>query len=273
MLNESCTLYERYENTPGPIAQKIFYYPQWSGHFVCRKDFRINRHGYKSILLLYSMSGQGIIHYRGNAEVLKSGQFALINCVDEHTYYPEGKWEFEFLHFFGANCADMYEYIYTLSGGFIFDDSTGVRSVLESVIEMNKNGISREEAEASKSISDILYSVIGEKQRSHSFIKVCDHIEQNIKNVSSVGELAGKFGFSRCYFSTEFKKATGTTVYEYITRCRLTHAKNLLVKSDMTVSQIAECVGYTDSTTFIRAFGVREGISPLQYKKAMTGRS
>lgn len=62
-----------------------------------------------------------------------------------------------------------------------------------------------------------------------------------------------------------FKKQLGTTVSKYIMSKRISEAKKML-KSGMSVQQTAEKCGFTDYTSFIRAFNRTVGMSPGKYK-------
>ncbi len=64
-----------------------------------------------------------------------------------------------------------------------------------------------------------------------------------------------------------FKKHMGTTVTKYILSRRITEAKKLL-KDGESVSDTAEKCGFSDYTSFIRAFKRCVGMSPGQYKKS-----
>ncbi len=63
-----------------------------------------------------------------------------------------------------------------------------------------------------------------------------------------------------------FKKHLGTTVGKYILSKRISEAKKLL-RSGLSVQQTAERCGFTDYTSFIRAFGRSVGIAPGKYKR------
>ncbi len=63
-----------------------------------------------------------------------------------------------------------------------------------------------------------------------------------------------------------FKKHLGTTVSKYIMSKRISEAKKML-KSGVSVQQTAENCGFTDYTSFIRAFNRTVGISPGKYKR------
>lgn len=69
------------------------------------------------------------------------------------------------------------------------------------------------------------------------------------------------------YLNRVFKKETGMTLSEYISRKRVDLAKELLLGSDMTVSEIAMEVGFQSFSYFTKVFKKRTGKEPLKYRK------
>ena len=57
------------------------------------------------------------------------------------------------------------------------------------------------------------------------------------------------------------------TVREYITQLRIEDAKQLLKFSNISVTEIAMTVGYTDSNYFTSLFKQKVGITPSKYRK------
>lgn len=53
----------------------------------------------------------------------------------------------------------------------------------------------------------------------------------------------------------------------YLIECRIIKAKELLGSPGCSVKQVAECVGYTDSLYFSKAFKKYTGVSPSEYRK------
>ena len=270
MIRESCKVYERYLNTPTSIAQQLYYYPQWVGHFVCHSDFFIQRQEYSSILLLYTISGNGKLFYRGNEYSASSNQFVLINCTEPHTYYPAGdeEWDFYFIHFSGTNSLDLYNHICELNEGVMMKGNEILRNYIDSCIQECRDKSFGYEVRLSKYLSDILYFCLSQNQSSSKYImNICEYIAEHCNTALTTTFLATKFGFSRCYLSTYFKKHTGSTIHEYLLCCRLDKAKTLLLDSELSIDQIAQQTGFGDTGTFRRAFRAKEQISPLQYKK------
>ncbi len=86
-------------------------------------------------------------------------------------------------------------------------------------------------------------------------------INQNYGERIVVGELADRLHFDRHYFSAMFHRVYGMSPKEYITMVKLDNADRLL-KSGMSVSEVALMVGYTDIAGFSRLYKKRFGKSP-----------
>lgn len=100
-----------------------------------------------------------------------------------------------------------------------------------------------------------------------------DYLKQIMKEIDihfaeshSLDQLAGKYGVNKFHLSKEFKRYVGTTLNEYIIRTRLSHAKELLKYSELSVSQIAEQCGIPNTSHFINLFKNREDSTPHQYR-------
>jgi AraC family transcriptional regulator len=82
----------------------------------------------------------------------------------------------------------------------------------------------------------------------------------------SLDEMADSAFLSRFYFSRLFRSITGTSPGRFLTAIRLHKAKNLLLETDMSVTDIAYGVGYNSLGTFISRFTRSVGISPARYR-------
>lgn len=88
------------------------------------------------------------------------------------------------------------------------------------------------------------------------------HLHANYAASLSVARLAARIGFSEGYFFRLFKRRTGLTPNEYLTRLRIDAAKSLLRHSSVRVARVARLVGYADPLYFSRAFRKATGRSP-----------
>lgn len=106
-------------------------------------------------------------------------------------------------------------------------------------------------------------------QKSQLFADgVRGYIDENYARYDlSLSALALHFGVTGSYLSTIFKKQMGTTFSAYLEQVRILHAERLLGERRLTIDEIAERVGYTNSDSFRRAYKRARGISPSQYKE------
>ncbi|NLE97589.1 MAG: helix-turn-helix domain-containing protein [Propionibacterium sp.] len=75
--------------------------------------------------------------------------------------------------------------------------------------------------------------------------------------------------WSESHFSRQFKKATGDSYINYVTRKRLDRAKFLLEHSDLPVLRIAASLKFQPYNYFSRTFKRFEGITPTQYREQL----
>ena len=79
-------------------------------------------------------------------------------------------------------------------------------------------------------------------------------------------ELAQLSGLSVSQFNRVFKKATGFSPRDYQIRLRIAKARELLRRSDQSISQIALEVGFYDASEFGKRFKQAEGVTPRRYR-------
>ncbi|MFE5317529.1 helix-turn-helix domain-containing protein [Paenibacillus sp. NPDC056579] len=82
----------------------------------------------------------------------------------------------------------------------------------------------------------------------------------------SLDSVADQLGISKGYLSQFFKEQTGVNFSDYLEDLRMTQAKELLVRTDLPVYEIALRVGYSSSNTFCRAFKRLNGVSTTAFR-------
>ena len=86
----------------------------------------------------------------------------------------------------------------------------------------------------------------------------------------SIQQVADAFHFSRQYCSRLILDLTGCTFTELVTRFRIGHGEDLLANTFLSVDEIGERLGYANPETFIRAFQRVKGVTPGQYRRALS---
>jgi AraC-like DNA-binding protein len=91
----------------------------------------------------------------------------------------------------------------------------------------------------------------------------------NVAQRWKVSDLASEVGMSRTSFAERFKSLVGMAPLEYLTRWRMTIARDALRREDANLATIAEAIGYESDTAFSLAFKRRFGSSPGRYRTRM----
>jgi len=91
------------------------------------------------------------------------------------------------------------------------------------------------------------------------------HIREHYREPLHVGELAELIQRSPNYAISLFKEVTGQTPVAYMQQLRIAEARNLLLNSDFTVTEIADYLGYYDTSYFYRVFKRATSVSPSAF--------
>lgn len=94
------------------------------------------------------------------------------------------------------------------------------------------------------------------------------YVEQHLANKITLREIAHHFYISESTVTQTFRKKMGISFYRYVIQRRLIASKTL-IETGIPLESVAEQVGFTDYSSFFRAFKQEYGISPRQYRKML----
>ncbi|MFN6568862.1 AraC family transcriptional regulator [Dendronalium sp. ChiSLP03b] len=97
--------------------------------------------------------------------------------------------------------------------------------------------------------------------------QVISYIHENLEKDLSLGEISEKVGISMYHFSRLFKQSTGFTPHQYVMNSRIERAKNLLTRTEKTIEQISEQVGFQSQSHFTNVFRKLIGATPKVYRE------
>ncbi len=100
----------------------------------------------------------------------------------------------------------------------------------------------------------------------HIVIKVQKYINNNLSEKLGTSQIAKVFFFNPSYLSQLFKKHTKITLTKYIEKQRIEKACALLENFDLSITEIANEVGYTDANYFSKVFNKQMKKTPSEYK-------
>ena len=118
-----------------------------------------------------------------------------------------------------------------------------------------------------KHVAFNIIDYIREFEKSENIIEIAKrYIQQNYHKNISLAEVSNIVSMNYSYFSKFFKKETGLSYVEYLTKIRMEEAKRLLGDPTNKVYEVSIKVGYENSKYFTRTFKNYFGASPKDYK-------
>jgi AraC-like DNA-binding protein len=117
----------------------------------------------------------------------------------------------------------------------------------------------------------------------HIEVENCEHtvlcqdakrfIRENYKQELTLDMLASHFHISKYYFLHTFKEIADISPMKYLLFIRMEEAKKLLGESDCSIAEVAETVGFQNSSSFSRVFKKSESITPAEYRGNIRGKN
>lgn len=261
-----------------PLAKAIYptdigNYPEAHSHYVDRPN------GDPGFIILYSLGGQGFCEMGGKRWSINKHQAILIPANMPHVYgTPEGEsWRYHWLHFKGTHASELFYHLHEneKSPLIYIPNPKPIIEAFEDTIRWTNKGLMDTHLIALCGACCRLLGLIVEGKRPRATrTRACeerirlsvDRIRETFKHPLSLEDLAKEASLSIAHYSSLFKKTTGTTPMQLYTQMRTQLACQLLHNTHLSVTEIAEEVGYEDALYFSRVFKKSLGIAPSEFR-------
>lgn len=100
--------------------------------------------------------------------------------------------------------------------------------------------------------------------------KVILYLNSNYARKITITELCSMYNTNKTTLQKQFHNVTGESIISYLINIRVKVAALMLRNTGLTISEIANMIGFSDSTHFNKMFSKLTGYSPLQYRKEFT---
>lgn len=242
-------------------------------HFKAGPGYSAERAELACYILLYTIEGAGILEIKGKSYRVSKNQVVFIDCQEHHIYRSaNGKpWEFYFMLIMGDGVKAYYDVLFAERYYVLeYFDHNIIQKFMETMLYLDGKRSQQFELLACHQVNDLLIQLLmlNTDTANFAFIQTLEYIEENYERKITVDELAGIAKMSKYHFTRKFKRIYDENPYEYVTRYRVNKGKALLSVSEFTVDEIAQKIGFNDTSTFIRAFKNLVGITPNKYRSS-----
>jgi len=95
------------------------------------------------------------------------------------------------------------------------------------------------------------------------------YILDNYSKDISLGDIAESVNMSPNYLCVMFKQEMGKSVFDYVAETRISVARQLLMRSENKIYDVAAAAGFSDAKYFSRVFRRMTGLAPTEYRRKM----
>lgn len=240
--------------------------------------------GYNWHQILFSAKGRGCLKFDNTAVTLEENCCFFLPAGYPHEYFPVGNnWDVRWTAFDGYACRHILsEFGMTKPVSVKLEDPAPMQNLFNKMLAAQRSDI----VYGDYTCSGLIYQYViefhrlcsdknlaGGVDRSDILVPVLNYIDENFRENFPMTVLAEQAGISPQHLCRVFKQTMNMRPNEYLARRRIKEAKQLLADTVLTVSEVGERCGFSDTGYFSTVFRRYEGVSPSKYKKTESGKA
>lgn len=246
-------------------------------HTLIDENFKPLIHSHHNLEIIFVVNGQGKITTIDETYNIKQNDLIIINKNSMHfeenqdlEFYAIGinkielitKEDFSkntFIISLKENDIKQIKSIYM----FLYKEAQNKSYLYQSIIDNYVNIIFKLIERSNK--IDI---TLNDEKDDDSLIFTCKEIIKNnfSANIKLV-ELAKRLNVSTFYLCHKFKENTKLSVFKYKLICQIEEAKNLLLITDMSITEISALTGFNNTSYFTKKFKLLNKLTPKEFRK------
>lgn len=267
--------------TPSVFARTNLIHLQEIGSLAAQKPHTSKREHLCSYLCFIVCKGSGILEYENTSHKLTAGDCVFLDCQKPYSHRTsEHLWNLKWVHFYGSNMSGIYQK-YTERGGtpcFHAKNFAAFDKNLSQIYEAASSDAYIRDMKICEKLTELLTLLMEESwnpkfhahsspgKRSLSAVK--EYLDLHYAEKISLDDLSELFYLNKFYLTRIFKDQFGMPIHSYLLSVRITHAKQLLRFSDLSMEEISHECGMNDANYFSRAFKKIERMTPGEYRRS-----
>ena len=228
---------------------------------------------------VFILSGKGVMETKKSQYRIRPGTIMIIRPGEYHRYKPDLRdgWHEYFIGFSGI----LVNHFYLQNQVFINEDIIVTSTVqpIASIFDEIFQQVHKELPGFQQIISGLILQLFGQliadkmnvdfsgKPIADSIQKARIYIRGHVEEHIDLKALAHQYHISYASFRKQFKKYTGMAPRQYHMELKIRRAKELLLTTDLTISEIADQLQFESVHYFSRYFRKKTDLSPSSFKR------
>lgn len=246
---------------------------EMSGLSYCDSTYRIDRVCSDVTVVEYVISGTGSLFVGGNTYHPSAGDIYILHEKSDHSYIADKKdpWVKIFVNLKGTAVPGMLQ-AFGLHKKALYSGCEELYPVFAELFEATKQDVPTDVIMEqcamilTKLLSRMSSKVLQELQPTEEAKQLKNFIDSNYQRDLTMNEIASSIFRSNDYANKLFKRFYGNTPYAYYIEAKISHAKALLLHTSLSISQIAERLGYKNDQYFSKQFRKVTGMTATRFR-------
>lgn len=229
---------------------------------------KLHTHDFTEIV--FSTGGSVTHCVDGKRYSLRRGDMLVIAPESEHSYNAENSFSYVNICF----CAPLPRNITPGKTSFFGADVKEIETLLRYMLSEGRDK-KRGWEDISRGYLDIIFMKLRRIQscdggNAASYAKcreISKYIDEHLSEHITLSSLAEKMFYNPSYMSRFFKEKFGEGFSEYLIKRRIEAAKELLLRDEAPISEIAKAIGFETRSSFYAAFSKYMRCTPKEYRE------
>lgn len=246
---------------------------EMSGLSYCDSTYRIDRICSDVTVIEYVISGTGSLYVGQNTYHPAAGDVYILHEKSDHSYIADKKdpWVKIFVNLKGTAVAGMLQ-AFGLRKKVVYPGCEELYPVFAELFEATKQDAPTDTIMEqcamilAKLLSRMSNKLQQEQHPTEEARALKSFIDSNYQRDLTMNEIAQSIFRSNDYANKLFKRFYDNTPYAYYIEAKISHAKALLLHTSLSISQVAERLGYKNDQYFSKQFRKVTGMTATRFR-------
>lgn len=249
------------------------FWVEMAGISYCNGTYVVDREESDVTVIEYVYKGIGTVCVGKNVYTPTAGDIYILPEKSNHSYRSDAKkpWTKIFVNLKGS-AVPLLVQAFELHKKVVYNNCQALSPIMEEIFEIAQKNLPVEQVmeECSMLVLKLMTRLCRQESRDRRIPDEAQNlksfIDNNYQRALSMDEIAASIFRSNDYANKLFKSNYGTTPYAYYLDVKMANAKALLDRTNLSIKQIADRLGYKNDQYFSKQFHKIVGVTATKYR-------